>query len=182
MAGRKFALSLVPAAILVGAAVLTCAAQTAPQSGGTDKTKTNAEKVGPIAVTVTTDKKSYAVGAPIKLTLTARNTTREDVHLTFSSGQTFDFMIRRSVKSDAPVLWRWSHDKSFAQMLSGDTLLPGKRQTYHAVFDPQTAAKGSHAQAGKPVALAPGTYTVSGTLTVMSRSDLPTGAVTFQIK
>ena len=176
MPGRELARSLLLAAVACGGSVNPCAGQIVAPAGRTAQ-KPHGGKGGSIVVTVSTDKKVYAAGAPIRLTLTARNATREAVQLTFSSGQKFDFEIRRGAKIAGPLLWQWSRDQSFVQMLSGETLKPNQARTYHAVFDPKAAAK-----AAPPVTLTPGTYTVIGVLTTMQQADRPTGRATFRVQ
>ena len=184
MTYRKTALGVLLAANIGGFGVSPGKAQDTAQPGKTEQQVGNSatEKAGPVTVTVTTDKKLYAAGTTIKLTLTVRNTSPDTVHLTFSSGQRFDFVIRHAVKGDSPILWQWSRGKMFTQMLSSDTLMPGQDRTYTTLFDPKEAAQSDAAKAGKPAMFAPGPYTVSGTLTISSREARPSATAVFRLR
>lgn len=136
------------------------------------------KKVVPIKVTVTTDKKAYAVGTPIKMTLLVKNATKQPVSLHFSSGQRFDFVLREGTKSDGKIVWQWARGRMFSMMLKSETLEPDAALTFAAVYDPA-----SPDTSGKPMTpLTPGIYTLTGTLTTMGTELRATGAVQLTVK
>ena len=118
-----------------------------------------AKTLKPLELSVTTDKKTYAVGTAIKITLAAKNTTLQTMNLNFSSGQRYDFTLREGVKPDGKIVWQWAKGKMFAQMMSAQKLEAGKSLTFIETLDPKTtAAEGGTLKAG--------TYTLTATLAV----------------
>ena len=69
------------------------------------------------------------------VTLELRVTNPQTVPVTvqFSSGQQYDFRVRRS---DGSVVWVWSADKLFAAALTSRTLAAGETATYTAAWTP----------------------------------------------
>lgn len=124
----------------------------------------------PLELSITTDKKTYAVGTAIKITLAAKNTTPQPMNLNFSSGQRYDFMLREGVKPDGKIVWHWARDKMFAQMMSAQKLEPGKSLTFTATFDPK-------ATAGEGGTLKAGTYTLTATLATLGERPAATAQV-----
>lgn len=130
-----------------------------------------------LALTVKTDHPTYPADSAVKFTLTAKNTTHQDMALGFRSGQRYDFELFRSNSAKGEKIWQWSKGRMFADMLSSTTLKPGKSlaftETYRSGGD------------GMP-ALAPGVYTVGATLKSVSKSvpstPLPSAYTTFHVK
>jgi hypothetical protein len=164
-------------AVMLAHAMAIGAAQAAPSPPGqTEVGERPGAKAAPIAVTVATNKKTYAPGEPVQFTLTVRVTGKQAVHITYPSSQRFDFEVRRVLKGDRPVVWRWAKGRMFATLLSGDTLEPGRPQTFRASYEPVTD------RAGKTVPLLPGDYAVTGTLTILQQAPRPTGTTTFHVR
>ena len=70
-------------------------------------------------ISMTTDKMSYSVGEPIKVTVKIFNYTEEDIIFHFSTSQRYDFIIE---DEEGNEIWRWSEGRMFAQMLGEDVI------------------------------------------------------------
>ncbi len=92
-----------------------------------------------------TDRHTYAPGDPIRATLRVRSQAADDIVLRFGSGQRYDLVIER----DGTVAWRWSEGMFFIQVLGQERLAPGEEISYSESYEGE---------------LAPGTYTVRGSL------------------
>jgi hypothetical protein len=117
---------------------------------------------------LTADRKTYAVGAPVRLTMSISNPARPTITLQFSSGQHYDFEVRRGRET----VWRWSAGRMFTQALTTLTVGPGERRVYSETWNQRD-------NNGQPVPA--GTYTAIATLTTMARSQPQTPPVTFVI-
>ena len=109
-----------------------------------------------LQLTLTTDKPAYRAGEPIELTLTVTNRSTEPRVLEFSSSQRYDFEIADSAGA---VVWQWSADRMFAQMMGTERLAPGASQEYRERFLGQ---------------LAPGLYRVTGRITAAATARAST--------
>lgn len=108
--------------ILVGVIAITVAA--APAS---------VERVdGSFQLRAAVPASSYAVGAPVIMTLTARNAGAARVSILFPSGQRYDAIARRPRGDE---VWRWSHDRAFTQVIQTVSLAPGEEQAYRITWD-----------------------------------------------
>lgn len=129
--------------------------------------------VAPVVLSVTTDKKLYHAGEPIKMTLTVKNATASEANLMFATTQKYDFAIRRGKKPDAPVLWQWSKGTMFGQILMTRSLPAGKTLTFTETLDP----------VAKHVPLTPGDYTLRATLATFGPpASRPAATVPFRIR
>jgi len=90
---------------------------------------------------------SLADGAHFTLQVT--NSRSTPATLEFSSGQSYDFVVRQGERE----VWRWSADQMFTQALRSQTLGTGETLHYQAVWHP---GAGTH-----------GEFTVTGILTVL---------------
>jgi hypothetical protein len=77
------------------------------------------------------------------------NPTAEAIQLDFSSAQRFDFEVRRA---DGTEVWRWSADRTFAQVVGKERVAPGETLRYEAVWRPG-ASTGSFTVIGQVVTL-----------------------------
>jgi hypothetical protein len=137
----------------------------APQAPQTDQAAKGApEGMTPASLTLKTDKKTYAVNEPIKMTLTVKNTRKDPVTLHFASGQKYDIEIRQGKGRNGAKVWQWSRGMMFTQMVTAVTLAPGKKQTYTETYKPGDA---------RMPPLTPGTYTVIAIVTTMGRDPRP---------
>ena len=72
-------------------------------------------------ISMITDKMSYSVGEPIKMTSKIFNYTEEDVTFHFNTSQRYDFIIE---DEEGNEVWRWSKDMMFAMALGEEILGP----------------------------------------------------------
>ena len=165
--------------LLVGALISTQMFRATPlQAQGHHKPKKGAVTIPVylLALTVKTDHPTYPADSAVKFTLTAKNATHQDIVLSFSSGQRYDFELFRGDSAKGEKIWQWSKGKMFTMMLSSATIQPGKSlaftETYRSGGDDMPA-------------LTPGVYTVGATLKSSSKTVpaavLPTAYKTFQV-
>lgn len=103
-------------------------------------------------LSMATDKMSYSVGEPIKMTLKVFNYTEKDTIFQFNTSQRYDFIIE---DEEGSKIWRWSQDMMFTMALGEETLGPTNTEiTYTAEY------KGM---------LSPGYYKVTGILVAKDR-------------
>ncbi len=100
-----------------------------------------------LTVRLTTDRDSYEGDQPIRLQLVLENEGSEPVTLQFTTAQRYDFEIRNA---EGELVWRWSDEMGFAQMLGSEIVEPGGRLRYEEEFS---------------MALDAGTYRVIGYIT-----------------
>jgi hypothetical protein len=164
--------------LLAGALIAMPMFSTPPlQAQGTTAPKKGVAVAAPLTLSVKTDQPTYKADSTIKFTLTAKNTTQQDMPVRFNSGQRYDFILYRGKDAKGEQVWQWSKGKMFTMMLSSTLLKPGKPLEYTETYHP-----GSD---GMP-ALTPGSYTVVATLKGTSKSttppiSMPTASATFQV-
>ncbi|CAN5631215.1 hypothetical protein BH23GEM3_BH23GEM3_17410 [soil metagenome] len=97
-------------------------------------------------------------GDSARFILQVTNASERPVQLTFSSGQSFDFIVLREERE----VWRWSNDQMFTQAIREETLAPGETRSYDAIWNPPAGTRGE--------------FTVRGLLTVQEhRVEQQTG-------
>jgi hypothetical protein len=111
----------------------------------------------PVVATLSTDKTTYKTSEPITFTITARNASKAVQNLSFSSGQSYDIMVRPQGQSEADPLWQWSRGRMFTQAVRDITLNAGEQKTWTTTWL-QTASAGGFVPRGE--------YTVSARLAV----------------
>lgn len=99
---------------------------------------------------VSVDKEAYAPGEAVQMELVVRNPGPAPLTFQFSDSQRYDFLVTRD---DGQLVWFWSHDKAFAQVLGSLTLGPGEERRYRERWDQRDTE-------GRPVP--PGRYWVEG--------------------
>lgn len=52
--------------------------------------------------------------------LTVSNDTSEEINITYSSGQKYDFLVLQ----DNEEVWKWSHDKAFTAAIEEESIFP----------------------------------------------------------
>jgi hypothetical protein len=109
-----------------------------------------------VHVTVGLNEGSYAIGEPMIMKLTARNTTGRMLRLTFPTAQRFDFIVRQGKQ----VIWQWSNGKMFAQVIGRLSVGPGDSVSYEYRWD-QKLSDGSNPDLGP--------YTIQGVLTTLPK-------------
>jgi len=81
-------------------------------------------------ISMSTDKMSYSLGEPIKMTLKIFNYTEEDITLHFNTSQRYDFIIE---DEEGSKIWRWSQDMMFAMVLGEETLEPNNPEATYII-------------------------------------------------
>lgn len=127
--------------VAVGVALLGLAAR----AGGGAEAVTAAA----LGIALTTDRDRYAPGDTIAAELVVSNRAGHAVTLHFMSGQRYDFSIEDPKKK---VVWRWSADRMFTQMLGEETLGPGREELVYRERLPAPRALGTYRVVGTVVA------------------------------
>ncbi len=109
---------------------------------------------------VRADKTDYKVGEPVVISFIVENRATEAVTLRFPSALQYDVW---AVK-DGREVWRWSHGRAFAQMLTSLTVPAGERKTFSISWN-QTNDKGEK--------LTPGAYSIFAQLTTFQPRPTP---------
>ena len=86
-----------------------------------------------------------SVGDSVQFVLQLTNTTDEAVDLEFTSGQSYDFVVRSPAGEE---VWRWSADRAFTQALREEVLAAGETLTYSVVWAPPPGMSGEHEVTG----------------------------------
>ena len=107
-----------------------------------------------VEAVLSTDRADYAVGKPVTMTLTVRNMGDESVLFGFSSGQTFDFVVKE-LPGLAEVC-RWSDGRFFTQATQSMVLASGEEKSYTGVWDQKDKDSNQ---------VKPGVYQIEGVLT-----------------
>lgn len=111
------------------------------------------------------DKGVYARGEPVQMELVVRNRGPASVTFQFRDSQRYDFLVARE---GGRVVWYWSYDKVFAQVLGSLTLGPGEERRYRARWE-------QHDMEGRLVP--PGRYWVEGVFPPRRPVHAPTPGV-----
>jgi hypothetical protein len=121
-----------------------------------------------LLLTLTSDHPTHTVGTPVILTLSVVNPARAPVTLQFSSGQHYDFVVRRA----GQIVWRWSAGRMFTQAVTSITLGPRERRAY-------TETWAQHDNNGQPITA--NTYDATAILTTMVRPQPQTPPLPLRI-
>jgi len=89
------------------------------------------------------NKPVYVAGEPVEVRLTLRNGGESPLRVQFGSGQRFDVIVRRR----GALVWRWSYDKAFVQVIQDVTLRPGETLSFGAAWG-QVDLQGRRAEPG----------------------------------
>lgn len=149
--------------LLVGGVLITLLLVFLVPSCIYDLTKTPPNKTKPIItyenveLVLSTDKATYESGELVTIMLTVTNRGNSPLKLTFSSAQKYDFVVTMRGEE----IWRWSHDRMFAAVLTEITLAPSESVVYQEKW-PQKDNQ------GEPVS--PRRYQVVGALTAHPES------------
>ena len=99
---------------------------------GASGNTTSEERNMSYGISMMTDKMSYSVDEPIKMTLKVFNYTQEDIVFYFNTSQRYDFIIE---DEEGNEVWRWSKDMMFAMVLGEENLGPNNPEvTYTAEY------------------------------------------------
>jgi Intracellular proteinase inhibitor len=91
----------------------------------------------------------YTMGEEVNLVLQVTNTSRGALELTFPTGQTYDFAVRRGGRE----VWRWSEGQVFTQAVREERLEPGETVRHEARWPVPAAASGEYEAVGILTAL-----------------------------
>ncbi len=115
---------------------------------------------GGILTVLSTDKVFYSPGEPVRMSIFKLNISSQPLTLTYPTTQRYDF----SVSGMTGEIWRWSHDKVFAQVVEQVVLIPGQSLSYSEIW-PQVDVNGLRVR--------PGIYLVTGWNTFVGFERFP---------
>lgn len=87
-----------------------------------------------VELVLSVDKEVYAAGEPLQMELLVRNPGPAAVTFQFTDSQRYDFAV---YNERGTLVWYWSRDKVFAQVLGSLTLAPGEERRYRDRWDQQ---------------------------------------------
>lgn len=76
------------------------------------------------------ERAAYAPGEPVRVVLRVASAAGGPVTLK-TTGQSYDVLVRQR----GALVWQWSHDKAFAQVVRVHTLAPGEALLYEVAWD-----------------------------------------------
>ncbi|MDR7392998.1 MAG: BsuPI-related putative proteinase inhibitor [Armatimonadota bacterium] len=98
-----------------------------------------------VELVLSVDKDAYARGEPVQMELVVHNPGPGAVTFQFSDSQRYDFVVQ---DDRGAVVWYWSRDKMFAQVLGSLTLMPGEERRFRERWD-QRDLEGRAVPAGR---------------------------------
>ena len=93
-------------------------------------------QIGDLLYVFYTDRFRYRRNQNVQLTLIKVNISQRQVDLTYNTSQRYDFYVRGG--RNRPILWQWSNDRSFSQVMERITLQPGQSQIFRATWNQRT--------------------------------------------
>jgi hypothetical protein len=81
---------------------------------------------------------AYPTAEGLHLVLQVSNVTEEPIEINFSSGQTYDFVVRREGRQ----VWRWSEEMMFTQALRREQLPAGETWRFEETWAEGADARG----------------------------------------
>jgi len=134
-------------------------------------------RVGGLLYTLTTDRRTYNQGEPVRITFTKRNVSNRTIVLRYRTSQRFDLIIRRG--TEQREVWRWSAGRSFTQATTNVRLQPGERQVFRVTWDQrnnrgQQVAAGNYTIEGINVATGLANQSVSTSIRIRQVAPTPT--------
>ncbi|MFA4886346.1 MAG: BsuPI-related putative proteinase inhibitor [Desulfotomaculaceae bacterium] len=148
---------------------------TGTQTGGRENEVSR--RADGLLYTIYTNKRSYAVGENVTITLVKTNQSNRSITLRYNTAQRFDFVARRA--STQEEIWRWSCGRFFAQRVADITLRPGQSQVFRVTWDQRNnqgrqIAAGNITIQGFNLARGLQNQSVSTTIRVLGVSPTPT--------
>lgn len=145
-------------------------------ASGTQWYMTGLERIAPVPkvkpavlrVELSTDKREYALGEPIAVTLTVSNVGGAPADLTFRSGQKYEFTASRGGRE----VWRWSAGRAFTLAITQMSVRPGEEISFREQWD-QRDNDGDR--------VPPGRYRISGWLTAEGREEMTQSTTEIEI-
>lgn len=104
--------------------------------------------IGNLRVNMAIGKAAFQPGEPVAVVMSVTNMSSAPVVVTMTSAQQYDVVVRQR----GALIWQWSHDKAFAQVLRDIDMAPGGTLTYQVAWD-QRDLQGRRVE--------PGTYDIS---------------------
>jgi len=98
---------------------------------------------GDLRLSLAVGRASYHPGETVTVSLRVTNGGAGPVSLSASSGQQYDVIVRQR----GAVIWQWSHDKAFVQMVRETSMAPGETQSFSGSWD-QRDLQGRQVEAG----------------------------------
>jgi LysM repeat protein len=101
-----------------------------------------------VQYTLSLNKAVFRLGEPIVIRFRKRNILNVPLTLTYRTSQRVDFRVTR----DNMLIWQWSQNQAFAQVVITDTFRPGEEKVYRVTWDQRTDS----------TLVRPGRYTLTG--------------------
>lgn len=98
---------------------------------------------GDLRLHLSVSKAAFQVGESVPIRLQVTNVAKAPAILTAYSGQQYDVLVRQR----GALIWQWSHDKAFVQVVRESTMAPGETLTYSWTWD-QRDLQGRQIEAG----------------------------------
>jgi hypothetical protein len=127
--------------VLVGALVLGCAPHARTEEGVAEGGRLAADLASSLEVGIAVEE--------VRLAFHVTNTSAAPIEFTFPTSQRYDFVVEGA---GGALVWRWSDDRAFAQVVTRARLEPGETWTMEAVWAP-AARTGEHVATGRLVAM-----------------------------
>ena len=129
-----------------------------------EKSLSGTAKQDGIELRLTLTKPKYDLDEEISIKLVLTNRGEAAKTLIFPDTQRFDIWVEeaRAISDHPLIVWRWSFEMSFAQIIGEEVLEPGQKLTYKASWDQrwQTLPVGKYE---RPSSF-PGRYTLFGVI------------------
>ncbi len=87
--------------------------------------------VGNLRVDMAVGKATFQAGEPIAIVMSVTNTGAAPLSLTMTSAQQYEVIVRQR----GALIWQWSHDKAFAQVVRDTELTPGGTLSFQVTWD-----------------------------------------------
>jgi hypothetical protein len=123
--------------VVAGALILVTLMTVAAAGAGAGRS------VGDLRLVMDVGKVVYQSGEPVTVHLRVTNTGAGPLPLSASSGQQYDLIVRQR----GALIWQWSHDKAFVQVVREITMAPGQTLTFSGTWD-QRDLQGRQVEAG----------------------------------
>jgi hypothetical protein len=126
----------------MGGALLVLVVVVALLGGGSGL---NAERtVGDLKADLSVAKGVYAPGEPVAIRLRVTNVASSAIAITTYTGQQSDLIVRQR----GALIWQWSHDKAFTQVVRESTMSPGETLAFAWTWD-QRDLQGRQVEPGR---------------------------------
>jgi hypothetical protein len=112
---------------------------------------------GDLRLRLAVAKASFTAGEPVEARLAITNAASSPINITYYTGQQSDLLVRQR----GALIWQWSHDKAFVQVVRESTMGPGERLFYSWMWD-QRDLQGRQVE--------PGAYEISAVFMGAQRS------------